>query len=67
MSKEHKTGLLVITEDGPGKIVGMNMRKNTNGGPGVRQLVVQLDDGRIRHYSTGKVYPKQSESHKCNG
>jgi hypothetical protein len=42
----------VETPDGPGKVIGMNMRTNTNGGPGVRQYVVELDDGRVRHYPT---------------
>ncbi len=46
----------VMTPDGPGRTVGSNMRKNTNGGPGVRQYVVQLRDGRIRHYSRGEVF-----------
>lgn len=45
----------VQTPDGPGRTVGVNMRRNTNGGPGVRQYVVELDDGRVRHYSTGKI------------
>lgn len=43
------------TPDGPGKIISMNFRKNTNGGPGTRQYVIQLDDGRIRHYSLSEV------------
>jgi hypothetical protein len=47
-----KRGARVRTEDGDGKIVGLNMRRNTNSGPGVRQYAVQLDDGRIRHYNT---------------
>lgn len=46
----------VLTPDGPGRTVGSNMRKNTNGGPGVRQYIVQLKDGRIRHYSRGEVH-----------
>ena len=43
-------GTRVRTADGDGKTVGMNFRRNTNGGPGVRQYVVMLDDGRVRHY-----------------
>lgn len=46
-----KTGTRVITPDGPGKIAGYGMRKNTNGGPGCRQYRVRLDDGRLRHYA----------------
>jgi hypothetical protein len=45
----------IMTPDGPGKTIGINMRKNTNGGPGVRQYVVRLADGRIRHYATSDV------------
>lgn len=45
----------VNTPDGPGKIAGMNVRKNTNNGPGNRQYVVQLDDGRIRHYGRNEI------------
>lgn len=45
----------VITPDGPGKVLGMEMRKNTNGGPGCRQYRVQLMDGHIRHYSQSKL------------
>lgn len=41
----------VITPDGPGKILCTEMRLNTNGGPGTTQFRVQLDDGKIRHYS----------------
>ena len=41
----------IITEDGPGTTIGMEFRRNTNGGPGCRQYRVRLDDGRIRHYS----------------
>ena len=40
----------VMTSDGPGKTIGMNFRKASNGGPGTRQYVVELDDGRKRHY-----------------
>jgi hypothetical protein len=50
--KRLRRGTRVQTEDGPGEIIGMNMRRNTNGGPGVRQYVVKLDDGRVRHYTT---------------
>lgn len=40
----------VMTQDGPGKTIGMDHRKASNGGPGTRQYVVELDDGRKRHY-----------------
>lgn len=46
---------MIKTPDGPGTTIGMNMRKNTNGGPGCLQHVVQLDDGRIRHYARNDV------------
>lgn len=49
----------VTTPDGDGVIVGGNMRKNTNGGPGVRQLVVRLEDGRVRHYSKSDLTVKK--------
>ena len=51
-NREHwfPLGTVVQTPDGLGKTVKMEMRKNTNGGPGCRQYRVQLDDGRIRHY-----------------
>lgn len=42
-------------EDGDGVVIGVEMRKNTNGGPGVRQYRVRLDDGRIRHYSSNHL------------
>jgi hypothetical protein len=48
-------GARVMTPDGPGRTIGTNMRKNTNGGPGVRQYIVELDDGRKRHYGTNEV------------
>lgn len=50
-----KTGTRVQTKDGEGVTVGIDFRKNTNGGPGARQYVVQLDDGRIRHYNTFEI------------
>ena len=40
----------VMTSDGPGRTIGMDHRKASNGGPGTRQYVVELDDGRKRHY-----------------
>lgn len=43
-------GSRVMTCDGPGKTIGMDFRKASNGGPGTRQYVVELDDGRKRHY-----------------
>lgn len=45
----------VITPDGPGTVLGMEMRKNTNGGPGCRQYRVRLQDGRIRHYTPNEL------------
>lgn len=57
----YSLGARVTTPDGNGKTIGMNMRKNTNGGPGVRQYIVQLDNGRIRHYSTGNVKLKSND------
>lgn len=41
----------VQTPDGAGIVIGGNFRENTNGGPGTRQLIVRLDDGRVRHYN----------------
>lgn len=54
---ELRRGTRVCTPDGVGRIVGRAMRRNTSGGPGARQYVVKLDDGRTRHY-------KQSETKK---
>lgn len=51
-----KQGTIVITPDGSGKTIGINKRKNTNRGPGTRQYIVQLDDGRIRHYAINEVF-----------
>lgn len=45
----------VVTPDGPGKFLGTEMRKNTNGGPGTRQARVQLENGKIRHYNFSKL------------
>ncbi len=47
----------VSTRDGKGVIVGRSTRFNTNGGPGCGQYVVQLEDGRVRHYTRGEVQP----------
>lgn len=55
----HALNTRVITRDGEGTTIGMNMRKNTNGGPGVRQFVVRLNDGRIRHYSPNELTVKK--------
>lgn len=55
LREQISQGCRVKTPDGPGITVGMNMRKNTNGGPGCLQYVVQLDDGRIRHYARNDV------------
>ena len=43
------------TPDGMGKIIGVDARKCSNGGPGARQFVVQLEDGRKRHYTPNEV------------
>lgn len=50
-----KNGTKVQTKDGEGTTVGIDFRKNKNGGPGARQYVVQLNDGRIRHYNTNEI------------
>lgn len=38
-----------------GTIIGENFRQNTNGGPGTRQYVVRLDDGRVWHFAKKHV------------
>ena len=45
----------VTTPDGEGEIVSYNFRKNTNGGPGTRQYIVKLCDGRTRRYTKNEV------------
>lgn len=45
----------VTTPDGPGIVVKITMRKNTNGGPGCRQFRVQLETGQIRHYNATEI------------
>jgi hypothetical protein len=50
-----RRGSEVITKDGPGKVMGMELRKNTNGGPGAWQYRVRLEDGRVRHYGSNAV------------
>ena len=45
----------VGTPDGAGVVIGQERRVNTNGGPGTNQWRVQLDDGRIRHYSASAL------------
>lgn len=52
----------VLTTDGPGTVNGSSYRKNTNGGPGCRQYVVRLDDGRIRHYSQVEALVERGRS-----
>ena len=37
--------VLVMTDDGPGKVAGYDQRSRC------RQYVVRLDDGRVRHYA----------------
>lgn len=54
-NKLFSRGTKIQTPDGVGTTINVNMRENTNDGPGVRQYVVRLDDGRIRHYSTNEV------------
>lgn len=59
MSKQgHTIGLFsatrgqaVHTPDGKGVILSFEMRRPSNGGAGTRQARVQLEDGRVRHYS----------------
>lgn len=55
MPKGIRRGTKVTTPDGAGVTVGMNKRRNTNEGPGTRQYVVRLEDGRIRHYGVNEV------------
>jgi hypothetical protein len=50
-----RRGARIATPDGNGVIIGSEMRKNTNGGPGARQYRVRLADGRIRHYTPTEV------------
>lgn len=50
-----KKGTRVNTPNGLGVTIGISMRRNTNGGPGCEQYVVQLDDGRIRHYGKPEI------------
>lgn len=52
----------VMTTDGPGTVNGSSYRKNSNGGPGCKQYVVRLDDGRIRHYSQVDALVERHES-----
>jgi len=48
-------GTRVVTKDGPGIVLAVDMRNSTNGGPGTRQYSVCLDDGRIRHYTVSSL------------
>jgi hypothetical protein len=45
----------VETHEGPGVIVGQQMRSNTNGGPGCSEYRVQLADGRVRAYKPSEL------------
>jgi len=45
----------VLTPDGPGTVLCREKRKNTNQGPGTNQWRVQLDDGRVRHYTPDRL------------
>jgi hypothetical protein len=58
---EFRRGQRVVTKDGSGKIVGQEMRYNTNGGPGTRQFRVQLDDERIRHYTPSSLTAEEGQ------
>jgi hypothetical protein len=51
----YRRGERVSTPDGLGIIVGHSIRKNSNDGPGCHEYVVQLDNGKIRHYSSGET------------
>lgn len=52
---EYEKNEKVLTKDGPGIIIGVEFRKNTNGGPGCKQFRIQLGDGRIRHYNINNI------------
>ena len=52
----------VMTPDGAGRVIGGDVRKNTNGGPGTQQWRVQLDDGRIRHYAASVLVEVKGEA-----
>lgn len=54
-SKTIHRGTAVSTPDGPGVITGKDRRKNTNGGPGTWQYVVELADKRVRRYTGSEV------------
>ena len=43
------------TPEGRIIVIGRDTRRNNNGGPGVRQLVVELADKKVRHYNTNSV------------
>jgi hypothetical protein len=51
-------GTQVETQDGSGSIINYHFRKNTNGGPGTKEYVVRLNDGRNRHYPKNGVWLK---------
>jgi len=53
--RENARSGRVQTPDGLGTVLGMDMRQNTNGGPGTRQWRVRPNDGRIRHYPAAKL------------
>ena len=52
-----KRGMRVQTPDGLGTVTRFEMRKNTNRGPGTREVVVQLDDGRVHRFTPSKCHP----------
>lgn len=52
---DNKRSGRVMTPDGEGVVIGRKFRENTNGGPGTNQWRVQLDDGRVRHYSAARL------------
>ena len=53
--RENARSGRVETPDGFGVVLGLDMRQNTNGGPGTRQWLVRLDDGRVRHYPAARL------------
>ena len=50
-SKRIKRKPIIITPDGEGHVINVVFRKNTNGGPGCKQYLIQLLDGRKRKYN----------------
>jgi hypothetical protein len=66
MEPRLSRGTKVVTPDGPGEVLSRSMRRNTNGGPGCHEYVVQLTDGRVRHYNANTVTPpKDQQEGEC--